>query len=89
MNYRYNFRCAYIDQQMNQITAYLDASNMYGSSLSTQQSLRTFSGGMLQAQNIRGKQLLPGNPSECSDDTGRAACFRAGMCCTDIFSKIS
>lgn len=63
---------------MNQITAYLDGSNIYGSSLNTQQSLRTFRGGMLQSQNIRGKQLLPGNPSECSDDTGRAACFRAG-----------
>ncbi|XP_060869219.1 peroxidase-like [Metopolophium dirhodum] len=65
-------------EQMNQITAYLDGSNIYGSSLSTQQSLRTFRGGTLQSQNIRGKQLLPGNPSECSDDTGRSACFKAG-----------
>jgi len=64
---------------MNQITAYLDGSNIYGSSLSTQQSLRTFNGGLLQAQNIRGKQLLPANPSECSDDMGRTACFRSGM----------
>lgn len=63
---------------MNQITAYIDSSNIYGSSLSTQQSLRSFKGGMLQSQNIRGKTLLPGNPAECSDDTGRAACFRAG-----------
>ncbi|KAL5233066.1 hypothetical protein ACI65C_000476 [Semiaphis heraclei] len=65
-------------EQMNQITAYLDGSHIYGSSLATQQSLRTFRGGMLQSQNIRGKQLLPGNPSECSDDTGRSACFKAG-----------
>lgn len=70
---------------MNQITAYLDGSNIYGSSLTTQQSLRTFRGGMLQAQNIRGKQLLPGNPSECSDDTGRAACFRAGIWCNTFY----
>ncbi|XP_050420368.1 peroxidase-like [Adelges cooleyi] len=65
-------------EQMNQLTAYLDCSNIYGSSLTAQQALRTFRGGMLQSQKIRGKQLLPANPSECSDDTGRAACFRAG-----------
>ncbi|XP_050543951.1 peroxidase-like [Daktulosphaira vitifoliae] len=65
-------------EQMNQITAYLDGSSIYGSSLSSQQTLRTFQSGMMQFQNIRGKHLLPANPSECSDDTGRAACFRAG-----------
>lgn len=70
---------------MNQITGYLDGSNIYGSSLSIQQSLRSFKGGMLQSQNIRGKQLLPGNPAECSDDTGRSACFRAGNNVISIF----
>ncbi|XP_014275345.1 peroxidase [Halyomorpha halys] len=65
-------------EQMNQITGYLDASNIYGSNRDTARSLRLFRGGFLRAQNVRGRAYLPGNPNECTDRTNRLACFSAG-----------
>lgn len=65
-------------EQMNQITGYLDGSAVYGSSLNAQKALRLLQGGKLRAQNVRGKELLPGNPSECADDLQKLACFTAG-----------
>lgn len=65
---------------MNQITGYLDASNIYGSNRDTARSLRLFRGGFLRAQNVRGRAYLPGNPNECTDRTNRLACFSAGKC---------
>ncbi|MCA9270584.1 MAG: peroxidase family protein, partial [Planctomycetales bacterium] len=46
-------------QQVNQITAYIDASNVYGSDTATANSLRTFSGGLLDSRLIGGETLLP------------------------------
>ena len=65
-------------EQMNQITSFLDASNVYGSSDSRAQSLRQGSGGLLAVQNVDRKQMLPANPGECSDTQNRRFCFRAG-----------
>ena len=64
--------------QMNQVTGFLDGSNIYGSSLSKQQELREGRGGRLATQNVRGRQLLPANRGECTDDTQQLACFKAG-----------
>ena len=64
--------------QMNQVTGYLDGSNIYGSSLSKQRELREGRGGRLAIQNVRGRQLLPENRGECTDDTEQLACFKAG-----------
>lgn len=64
--------------QMNQVTGYLDGSNIYGSSLTAQRELREGRGGRLAVQNVGGRQLLPANRGECTDDTERLACFRAG-----------
>ena len=65
-------------EQMNQITGFLDGSNIYGSSLDRQRELREFQGGRLRAQNFRGRQLLPENRGECTDDADELACFKAG-----------
>jgi peroxidase len=66
--------------QMNQVTGYLDGSNIYGSSLTAQRELREGRGGRLAVQRVGGRQLLPANRGECTDDTERLACFRAGEC---------
>ncbi|XP_047106003.1 peroxidase-like [Schistocerca piceifrons] len=65
-------------EQMNQITGYLDGSNIYGSSDDAQRELREFRGGRLRIQNFRGKAMLPENRDECTDDFDQLACFKAG-----------
>ncbi|KAK4295988.1 hypothetical protein Pmani_031488 [Petrolisthes manimaculis] len=64
-------------EQMNQITSYLDASNVYGSSLKEMRELRTFTGGLLKDSNTA-RHLLPPKPSECRDNSGQHFCFLAG-----------
>jgi peroxidase len=64
--------------QMNQVTGYLDGSNIYGSSLNALRGLREGRGGRLAIQNVGGRQLLPENRGECTDDMERLACFKAG-----------
>jgi len=64
--------------QMNQVTGYLDGSNIYGSSLNAQRGIREGRGGRLAIQNVGGRQLRPENRGECTDDTERLACFKAG-----------
>lgn len=65
-------------EQMNQITSFLDASNVYGSSEETSQSLRTLSGGQMKVAVHNGHSLLPPNPAECTDSSRKFHCFRAG-----------
>ena len=68
-------------EQMNQITAWLDGSNVYGSSDARAKSLREFVNGRLAVQNTRstrGRDMLPANPGECSDPQRQRFCFRAG-----------
>ncbi|CAL4059485.1 unnamed protein product, partial [Meganyctiphanes norvegica] len=67
-------------EQINQNTAFLDASHIYGQELCESRELRTNTFGHLNVTThpIRGKPLLPqetGNP-ECKANSGR--CFRAG-----------
>ncbi|CAB0019328.1 unnamed protein product [Nesidiocoris tenuis] len=65
-------------EQMNQITGYLDCSNVYGSNVNSANRLRLFRGGQLRTQNVRGRAYLPDNPGECTDQTNTLACFTAG-----------
>ncbi|KAE8751717.1 Chorion peroxidase-like-2 [Frankliniella occidentalis] len=64
-------------EQMNQITGFLDGSNVYGSDANKLRQLRLFNGGRLREQNVRGRSMLPANPTECQDTSG-AACFVSG-----------
>ena len=65
---------------MNQLTAYLDLSYVYGSDKCEARILRSFSGGKLNATRMPfGKALLPetiSNP-ECRSRT--RICFNAGI----------
>ncbi|XP_063241793.1 peroxidase-like [Bacillus rossius redtenbacheri] len=65
-------------EQMDQITGYLDGSNIYGSSLEGQRELREMSGGRLKVQDLRGRPMLPKNDGECVDETNTLTCFKAG-----------
>lgn len=72
-------------EQMNQITSYLDASNVYGSSRDEEERLRDRSNdcGLLRTgMNENGKPLLPfnnGAPIECLIESGSGTpCFLAG-----------
>ncbi|KAG8286535.1 hypothetical protein J6590_057621 [Homalodisca vitripennis] len=65
-------------EQMNQITGYLDGSNIYGSNINAQRNLREFRGGRLRIQNVEGKQMLPPNVNECRSQDQRFSCFLAG-----------
>ncbi|XP_037082057.1 peroxidase-like [Pollicipes pollicipes] len=69
--------------QINQITSFLDASNVYGSSDEEMNQLRLFSGGMLRYTHLRyRKPLLPPGDvnvhSECRMTSDNLHCFTAG-----------
>ncbi|OXA60413.1 Peroxidasin [Folsomia candida] len=69
-------------EQLNQVTAYLDASFVYGSDVCEARKLRSFEGGKLNTTRHPGgdeyKPLLPQTPShpECKAPSG--LCFEAG-----------
>ena len=63
---------------MNQITAWLDGSNVYGSDEDEAGKLRLLGGGRLRVTRVQGRDLLPLNPSECSDEARHRYCFSAG-----------
>ncbi|KAK4296820.1 hypothetical protein Pmani_030713 [Petrolisthes manimaculis] len=67
-------------EQMNQVTAFVDASHTYGSDKCEQRSLRTFKDGQLKGTTnpFRGKQLLPldAENHECQSERGQ--CFTGG-----------
>ncbi|XP_035217654.1 chorion peroxidase-like [Stegodyphus dumicola] len=64
-------------EQLNQVTSYLDASSVYGSSENTTKALRSFEGGKLKWSLTGGEEMLPRNGSvPCSSrDT---PCFATG-----------
>ncbi|ESO96969.1 hypothetical protein LOTGIDRAFT_115464 [Lottia gigantea] len=63
-------------EQLNQITAYLDGSMVYGSSQEEQNNLRAFSGGRLKVSD---HDLLPEDREEsCVKTRARDFCFKAG-----------
>jgi len=65
-------------EQVNQITAWQDGSNVYGSDDDEARKLRLLAGGRLRVTRVQGRDLLPLNPSECSDDARHRYCFSAG-----------
>ncbi|KAL8576330.1 hypothetical protein ACOMHN_006253 [Nucella lapillus] len=63
-------------EQINQITSYLDASQVYGSTDDENRVLRTFRQGQLRTSQ---RDLLPRDPKEtCRVDNPRDFCFKAG-----------
>jgi len=65
-------------EQMNQISGFLDASNVYGTDDKMASNLRTFSGGLLKTTAKAGDDLLP-NVKGCEKArNGAHACFAAG-----------
>lgn len=81
------FNKVYMREQINQITSYMDASNIYGSSEEEARNLRDFTinRGMLRTgiTLTSGKSLLPSNngePIDCQMDpnTAHVPCFQAG-----------
>ncbi|XP_048237467.1 peroxidase-like [Haliotis rufescens] len=70
-------------EQLNQLTAYLDASQVYGSTQQQQNSLRTFQKGLLRTYtSTTGRTLLPKQSAtdapNCVTNSGNAFCFQAG-----------
>ena len=63
---------------MNQITHWLDSSNVYGSGDSDARRLRTFQGGRLRSdRGLNGAEMLPDNgENDCKGNSRR--CFLAG-----------
>ncbi|RWS22747.1 chorion peroxidase-like protein [Leptotrombidium deliense] len=68
-----------VREQLNQVTAYLDGSAVYGSTAEQTQQLREFSGGRLKVSQINGEEFLPfaGNDTACAAPQGQH-CFLAG-----------
>ncbi|XP_046572568.1 myeloperoxidase-like isoform X2 [Haliotis rubra] len=70
-------------EQLNQITAYIDASQVYGSSQEEQNTLRTFVDGLLNVSSVVStpRELLPedtANPDSCNQQVPSDFCFLAG-----------
>lgn len=68
----------FFSQQLNQLTHWIDGSNVYGSDDDEQRAVRSFQGGLLKTS--RGN-LLPINPDqggECEAELRNAKCFLAG-----------
>lgn len=65
-------------EQMNQITSYIDGSNVYGSSEEESNNLRTLVGGQMKVSVHNGHSLLPANSGECTDSSRQFHCFKAG-----------
>ena len=67
-------------EQLNQVTAFVDASHTYGSDVCESRKLRSFIGGRLNVTKhpIRGKDLLPqiSEHAECKSPSG--VCFTGG-----------
>ncbi|XP_042871401.1 peroxidase-like [Penaeus japonicus] len=65
-------------EQMNQITSFIDASNVYGSTEEEAKVLRSFVDGKLKVTPQNGHDLLPPHREECTDASRRFHCFKAG-----------
>ena len=63
-------------QQLNQITHWIDASNVYGSLPEEERRLRAFRGGLLREGDIPG--TLPPDPNPRLECPGETECFLAG-----------
>jgi len=65
-------------EQVNQITSFIDGSNVYGSEMSTSRSLRLGRRGRLRVTRLASEDLLPLAPEECADFSKNQYCFTAG-----------
>ncbi|XP_013778012.1 chorion peroxidase-like [Limulus polyphemus] len=70
-------------EQLNQITAFIDASNVYGSTEEEEKELRSFSDGQMKVLRIGNSDLLPtenDQNAECqmSQGNNNFFCFKAG-----------
>ncbi|XP_037800324.1 chorion peroxidase-like [Penaeus monodon] len=65
-------------EQMNQITSFIDASNVYGSTEEEAKPLRSFVDGKLKVKTQNGNDLLPPHREECTDASRQFHCFKAG-----------
>jgi len=65
-------------EQVNQITAWIDGSNIYGSEDKEAKNLRLLTDGRLRVTKVQGRDLLPLNPNDCSDEKKHRYCFAAG-----------
>lgn len=65
-------------EQMNQISAYIDSSNVYGSSQTVSTNLREGRGGRLAVTKQDGRDLLPGDNRALGCRATRPLCFSAG-----------
>ncbi|XP_046342548.2 peroxidase-like [Haliotis rufescens] len=74
-----NTNCGIIPaEQMNQLTAYIDASQVYGSTEEEQHELRADTGGLLRTSSDN-PELLPRNSAtDCVTSAKPNFCFRAG-----------
>ena len=72
---------------MNQITSFLDSSQVYGSEMSTSRSLRLGRRGRLRVTRIESEDLLPLAPDECADFTKQQYCFAAGKYSLSILRR--
>ena len=74
-------------QQINQITHWLDSSNVYGSNEEEKGKLRTFRNGLLKSRtDSNGEEFLPQNRNaECIGGSS-TKCFLAGII---FFEKMS
>lgn len=66
-------------EQLNLLSSYLDASQIYGDNYNTSLSLRVFSGGLLKSSNgVTARPYLPKSNKPCSDSDESIMCFKAG-----------
>ncbi|KAJ8985609.1 hypothetical protein NQ317_015102 [Molorchus minor] len=68
-------------EQINQVSHYLDGSQIYGSTYSRSVSVRSFIGGKLNTSHFNGQEYLPlsNHPTkDCQVSSSEATCFRSG-----------
>ncbi|CAI6343920.1 unnamed protein product [Macrosiphum euphorbiae] len=78
-----NFDCPVTPQTpMNQATAFIDASQLYGHKQDTAESIRSFDGGKLKTDIINGHEFCPRKKRQgsliCDDRENVNICFEAG-----------
>jgi peroxidase len=75
-------------EQVNQVTAWIDGSNVYGSDLAEAKKLRLLKGGRLRVTRVQGKKQTNNEPGIILSDksrTDRFMLFRLQSCKISIF----